>query len=148
MNEYANTHKEFQLKVITTQEKLHNLLDEFDWEAFTIKINHEEGYSTYKHLVDGTGFHSAANVDWQRRRHLKIARKQAANTASDTKRSKTRQAFPKKFGFHQSGSPDNSSGRNTYDNPSKGPTAHGGASSGTNLKDGYKSRFNGHNPRD
>ena len=40
MNEYANTHKEFHLKVITAQDKLHNLLDEFDWEAFTLKIKH------------------------------------------------------------------------------------------------------------
>ncbi len=50
MNEYANVHKEFQRKVITTQDKLHNLLDEFDWEAFTLKIKREEGYSTFKHL--------------------------------------------------------------------------------------------------
>ncbi len=77
-----------------------------------------------------------------------MARKQAAKPASDTNMSKTRQTNTMKFGFHQSGSPDNSSGRNTYDNPNKGPAAHGGASSSTNPKDGYKRRFNGHNNRD
>ncbi len=103
MNEYATTHKEFQLKVITSQDKLHNLLDEFDWEAFTLKIKYEEGYTIFKHLVDGTSFHSTANVEWQRR--LTMARTHAAKTALDTKKSKPRQTFPIKFGFHPSGSP-------------------------------------------
>ena len=149
INEYVEGHKEFQLKVITTQDKLHNLLDEFDWEAFTLKIKHEKGYPTFKRLVDGIGFYSAANVEWQRR--LVMARKQATKSALDAKqKSKFRQTVPRKFGYYQFGSHDSSSRRNPYDNPNKGSAANGGAGSGSgsNPKDGYKRPFNGHNSRD
>ena len=84
---FAENNEKFQSAVYEAKDHLHDLLDELDWDAFTLRIRHEEGYATYKALVEGHGFHSETA---ERQKRLQQARKAAKERASDTrKRDKT-----------------------------------------------------------
>ena len=55
--DFAQNNEKFQSAVYEAKDNLHDLLDELlDLDAFTLRIKHEEGYATYKALVDGHGF--------------------------------------------------------------------------------------------
>ena len=84
---FAENNEKFHVAVYEAKDHLHDLLDELDWDAFTLRIKHEEGYATYKALVDGHGFHSETA---KRQKRLQQARKAAKERSADTKqRAKT-----------------------------------------------------------
>ena len=43
INEYAQARTEFPAAVYDTQDQFLSLLDELDWEAFTLRTKHEDG---------------------------------------------------------------------------------------------------------
>jgi hypothetical protein len=83
---YAEEHSEFQDSFYETTDALHDVLDELDWEAFLLRIKHEEGYPTFKALKEATGFHTETA---ERLKRLQQARKTAK--AAETARSKPSQ---------------------------------------------------------
>ena len=55
---YAEGNTAFQNSVYEVKDALHDVIDELDWEGFLLRIKHEEGYSVYKALKEGTSFHT------------------------------------------------------------------------------------------
>ena len=87
---YAESHEKFQQAVYTAKDNAHDLLDELDWEAFTLRIKHDEGYAIYKALVEGTGFHTETaerqkrlNQATKATRERQASRNKRANTPAD-----------------------------------------------------------------
>ena len=91
-------------------------------DAFTLRIRHEEGYATYKALVEGHGFHSKTA---ERQKRLQQARKAAKERSSYTrKREKTfLRSSSYRLPFQ---SPPSGSTMSSARHHSSSPTAHHG----------------------
>ena len=80
--DFAQNNEKFQSSVSDAKDNLHDLLDELDWDGFTLRIKHEEGDAAYKALVDGHDFHSETA---ERQKRLQQAKKAAKERLAETK---------------------------------------------------------------
>ena len=71
---YAEEHIEFQDSFYEATDALHDVIDELDWEAFLLRIKHEEGYPTFQAPKEAIGFHTETT---ERLKRLQQARKTA-----------------------------------------------------------------------
>ena len=121
---YAEGNTAFQNSVYEVKDALHDVIDELDWEGFLLRIKHEEGYSVYKALKEGTGFHTESA---ERQKRLNQARKTAK--ASEAQKPRAKSAFqtpnPRPYGgFQQNYRPAHSRDSSASTQPYAHPAAN------------------------